>query len=122
MRVPVLPVPSATLAQLPGILTFIHGRVNNTVVFSLALYHTALATASGTIRHHNRWIIRMVLPSCTPATLHARRWRALWDGVAMCSNGNGTWDQRSATNTATSGFAERNLMFANSAKTTVIPP
>ena len=39
MRVPVLPVPSATLARLPGILTLIHGRGEQycTVVFVFLL-------------------------------------------------------------------------------------
>jgi hypothetical protein len=92
MRVPVLPVPSATLAQLSGILTLIHGRANNTVVFVFCLrYHTALATASGTIWYHDRWMMmRTAIPSCTPATLHASRKH----NTAVCAALESPWRRR----------------------------
>jgi hypothetical protein len=134
MRVPVLPVPSATLAQSPGILTLIHGRANNTVVFVFACAIILLwqlpvgqfgITTVGCCARFFPAVHRQLCMQADNTIQYGGmcgRWRALGDGVAMCSNGNGTWDQRSATNTETSACAERNLMFANSAKMTVIRP
>ena len=74
-------VPSAAKpAQLPGVLTLVHGRANTTVKKFPLSYLTALATASGTA---DNTISRDV-----------RRWRALGDGVTMCFEWERRVDQR----------------------------